>query len=155
MTHDRLITVTVTIPSTAPDEIRARIETMARELGLAGGIDQVQFVELRACIVCGCTDDDSCIGGCWWTSDADVCSRCCPKPMPLADTLEYIDTVLNVEMLPWQVTFLTEQLGPTRCPECRDGKPRNCTGWTLNSVDEEIPCATQREQRVQRERGES
>ena len=28
------------------------------------------------------------------------------------------------------------------CPECRDHKPRNCTGWTLNDDDVMIPCTT-------------
>lgn len=27
------------------------------------------------------------------------------------------------------------------CPECRDGKHRNCIGWTLNVNDDEVPCA--------------
>ena len=26
------------------------------------------------------------------------------------------------------------------CPECRDGKPWNCTGWTLNDADELVDC---------------
>jgi hypothetical protein len=26
------------------------------------------------------------------------------------------------------------------CPECRDGKPWNCTGWTLDDNDNEVPC---------------
>ncbi len=32
---------------------------------------------LRACRVCGCTDDFGCAGGCWWT-EADLCSACVP-----------------------------------------------------------------------------
>lgn len=34
---------------------------------------------LRACRVCGCTDDFGCAGGCWWT-EADLCSACTPVP---------------------------------------------------------------------------
>lgn len=30
---------------------------------------------------------------------------------------------------------------PPLCPECRDGKCRNCTGWTLDAADNEIDCA--------------
>lgn len=26
------------------------------------------------------------------------------------------------------------------CPECRDGKCRNCTGWALNEDDEVVDC---------------
>jgi len=27
-----------------------------------------------------------------------------------------------------------------KCPECRDGKPWNCTGWTLTDDDEMVDC---------------
>lgn len=27
------------------------------------------------------------------------------------------------------------------CPECRDGKHRNCTGWTLDDADRVVGCA--------------
>jgi hypothetical protein len=30
---------------------------------------------VRACRVCGCTDDRACPGGCWWV-EADLCSSC-------------------------------------------------------------------------------
>jgi hypothetical protein len=26
------------------------------------------------------------------------------------------------------------------CPECEQGKHRNCIGWTLNAADCEVPC---------------
>ncbi len=29
----------------------------------------------RRCRVCGCTDDDPCVGGCYWVED-DLCSAC-------------------------------------------------------------------------------
>jgi len=35
--------------------------------------------QVRACRVCGCTDDRACEGGCWWVEDpagGDLCSRC-------------------------------------------------------------------------------
>jgi hypothetical protein len=31
--------------------------------------------KVRACRVCGCTDDRACPGGCWWVDD-DLCSAC-------------------------------------------------------------------------------
>jgi hypothetical protein len=30
---------------------------------------------LRRCRVCGCTDEQPCVGGCTWVSD-DLCSAC-------------------------------------------------------------------------------
>lgn len=35
---------------------------------------------------------------------------------------------------------------PVQCPECRDGKPGNCNGWTLDADDNEIACSTNRSQ---------
>lgn len=29
---------------------------------------------------------------------------------------------------------------PPQCPECRDGKCRNCIGEALNDADELVPC---------------
>ena len=29
-----------------------------------------------------------------------------------------------------------------KCPECAQGKPRNCIGWTLDENDNEVPCST-------------
>lgn len=26
------------------------------------------------------------------------------------------------------------------CPECRDGKPQNCTGWAINDNDQIVEC---------------
>lgn len=39
------------------------------------------FDTLRACRVCGCTQDHACQGGCWWTED-DLCSACDPRVSP-------------------------------------------------------------------------
>lgn len=33
---------------------------------------------VRACRVCGCTDDHACPGGCWWV-EGDLCSTCAAK----------------------------------------------------------------------------
>ena len=27
-----------------------------------------------------------------------------------------------------------------RCPECAQGKHRNCAGWAFNDADEWVPC---------------
>jgi hypothetical protein len=32
---------------------------------------------VRACRVCGCTDEWGCAEGCWWV-EADLCSSCVP-----------------------------------------------------------------------------
>lgn len=35
--------------------------------------------KVRACRVCGCTEDRACAGGCHWLSDRDdLCSACAP-----------------------------------------------------------------------------
>ena len=34
--------------------------------------------KIRACRVCGCTDDHACEGGCWWI-EKDLCSKCARK----------------------------------------------------------------------------
>lgn len=31
--------------------------------------------DLRRCRICGCTDDNACMGGCYWVED-DLCSSC-------------------------------------------------------------------------------
>jgi hypothetical protein len=36
------------------------------------------FAGVRACRVCGCTDDAACEEGCSWV-EADLCSACVPK----------------------------------------------------------------------------
>lgn len=32
------------------------------------------------------------------------------------------------------------ELRELKCPECRDGKCRNCTGWTIDTKDDLIDC---------------
>lgn len=47
------------------------VETEA-EVGVGSGV----------CVVCGCTQDRACPGGCWWVASAagaDVCSACSPE----------------------------------------------------------------------------
>lgn len=41
-----------------------------------------QKMELRACRICGCTDDQACEGGCYWV-EADLCSACLNPPTEL------------------------------------------------------------------------
>jgi hypothetical protein len=35
-------------------------------------------IGIRACAVCGCTDESACEGGCHWVGP-DLCSRCDPE----------------------------------------------------------------------------
>jgi hypothetical protein len=37
--------------------------------------------EIRACKVCGCSEEDACEEGCSWIA-ADLCSSCAPTPAP-------------------------------------------------------------------------
>jgi hypothetical protein len=37
----------------------------------------------QACVVCGCTDNYACVGGCWWVNgpmDDPLCSSCVGDP---------------------------------------------------------------------------
>ena len=44
----------------------------------ATGEPDVEFDGERACIICGCSDNRACEGGCSWKSvDPPVCSNCC------------------------------------------------------------------------------
>ena len=36
--------------------------------------------------------------------------------------------------------YLGEWLTAQPCPECRQGKHSNCTGWALNDQDELVQC---------------
>lgn len=61
-----------------------------RELTKAGALIVAEIERLtlatpavRACRVCGCTDDRACPGGCSWVA-ADLCSRCETSPAPEA-----------------------------------------------------------------------
>ncbi len=50
--------------------------------GMQGARDLMVFLYrvagVRACRVCGCTDDEACKGGCSWAG-TDLCSRCIPQ----------------------------------------------------------------------------
>ncbi|MCU1590053.1 MAG: hypothetical protein JWP11_1309 [Frankiales bacterium] len=35
----------------------------------------LELVE-RRCRECGCTESQACLGGCWWTADPGICTRC-------------------------------------------------------------------------------
>lgn len=41
-------------------------------------IRQVRIAILQVCRVCGCTEDHSCPGGCYWVGP-DICSACARK----------------------------------------------------------------------------
>lgn len=80
--NDRIaptITVTIQVPTTAPDDVISRVTALGTELGTQGGIDQVLLELVRTCHACGCTDEQACFGGCWWVNDdgtPDLCSSC-------------------------------------------------------------------------------
>ncbi|MFF8188854.1 hypothetical protein ACF044_16495 [Microbacterium sp. NPDC016588] len=77
------VTVTIQVPSNAPEDVISRVTALGTELGAQGGIDQVLLDLVRTCHVCGCTDERACFGGCWWANDegaADLCSSCADGP---------------------------------------------------------------------------
>ncbi|MCW3125260.1 MAG: hypothetical protein JWO03_918 [Bacteroidetes bacterium] len=49
-------------------------------------IKAVRFDKQQACRVCGCTQNNACPGGCWWTEE-DLCSSCDPKKSSALDYL--------------------------------------------------------------------
>lgn len=80
-TTSDLVTITIQLPSTAPGLLLERVSDLADALGAEGGVDQILIELIRTCIVCGCTDEQACFGGCWWVSEAseserDLCSSC-------------------------------------------------------------------------------
>lgn len=81
MTAKDAVTVTIQVPSIAPQDLIMRLTAMATDLGAHGGIDQVLLEIVRTCRSCGCTDEQACFGGCWWVNDdgqPDLCSSCAP-----------------------------------------------------------------------------
>lgn len=53
------------------------------------------------------------------------------------DQYELIDWELTLK---WAVANTTERLEKLVCPECRDGKHPNCTGWALGPNDDLVEC---------------
>lgn len=71
------VTVGIEISSNAPQALLDRVTAMADDL-IAAGVETTLDM-IRACRVCGCTDDRACLGGCWWINDEDdLCSSCAP-----------------------------------------------------------------------------
>jgi hypothetical protein len=58
---------------------KTRAAAMWAELGHVRSIPFDAFIAQRAalphCLVCGCSDDDACPGGCYWVGPA-LCSSC-------------------------------------------------------------------------------
>lgn len=50
---------------------------------------------------------------------------------------------------PREAPLPVEATEPPLCPECRNGKPDNCTGETLDAADQYVPCATAARQAAQ------
>lgn len=61
------------------------------------------------CVVCGCTDERACPGGCWWVDNgslADVCSACAGAPLTELER----DVALKVAAQ-WPLSAIAQQLG--------------------------------------------
>lgn len=78
---------------------------------VALSIDSHLLTPVRACLLCGCTDDHGCEPGCWWT-DIDVCSSCFQPDAVQIDTPPDCDNHFELQH--------------------RDGNPPWCNacGWT-------------------------
>lgn len=73
------VTITIQVPSTAPEDLISRVTALGADLGAHRAIDQVLLEIVRTCHACGCTDERACFGGCWWINDVgapDLCSSC-------------------------------------------------------------------------------
>ena len=74
------ITVAITLPMYTPQELVDRVTALAEGLTVIDGIKEAEVYLVRTCRICGCTDEEGCFGGCWWTSESDdLCSRCAPQ----------------------------------------------------------------------------
>lgn len=63
------VTITIQVPSTAPEDLISRVTALGADLGAHRAIDQVLLEIVRTCHACGCTDERACFGGCWWVND--------------------------------------------------------------------------------------
>jgi hypothetical protein len=62
------------------------------------------------------------------------------NPRALAEPIPYRGS-LGLRRLDDDTTArILAQIEQPTCPECRDGKHRNCTGWALDANDEMTPC---------------
>lgn len=46
-----------------------------------------EAVDGPSCRECGCTDDNACLGGCWW-AEPDLCSSCADAILAAAQIIE-------------------------------------------------------------------
>jgi len=53
-------------------------ETIPADADLYPDGPDLSAMDIRACRVCGCTDDSACPDGCSWIED-DLCSACAPE----------------------------------------------------------------------------
>lgn len=58
-----------------PTSVGADVAMSAHLENTHGSELECVAVDVRACRVCGCTDDRACPGGCSWVDD-DLCSAC-------------------------------------------------------------------------------
>lgn len=74
------VTVSITLPMYTPQELIDHITALADGLILVEGVGRAEVFLIRTCRACGCTDEEGCFGGCWWTSETDdLCSSCAPR----------------------------------------------------------------------------
>lgn len=74
------IKVSITLPMYTPQDLVDRITALADGLAVVDGVKDAEVYLLRTCRRCGCTDEEDCFGGCWWTSETDdVCSSCATR----------------------------------------------------------------------------
>lgn len=72
--------VNIELPGFAPQDIRELVAGLADDVASRDGIDAAEVFLVRTCEICGCTDLEACLGGCWWTSPTDdICSACVPR----------------------------------------------------------------------------
>ena len=85
VTESEPVTVGITVPSIAPQDLLERVTAMADDLAAVG--ISVELDVIRTCRSCGCTDDRACFLGCTWISETeDLCSSCAPAAStPAAD----------------------------------------------------------------------
>lgn len=61
------------------EEIAAKKRTEVRFILGQLAADLWRKAGVRACRVCGCTEEDACDGGCSWAGSS-LCSSCAPRP---------------------------------------------------------------------------
>jgi len=115
--------------------------TPEKELGPSG---------VRACRICGCTDDHACEGGCSWVVDpdfGDLCSRCASDLIRVADntpTRVVPSQAKSMKSIVIQLSFSGADILMYRLFEiyCHHHQRRNPEGQILFMIKEAVRAAT-------------